>query len=224
MTTVNRQPGEQFVTARLHMVEEQLKRRGIHDAAVLDAMRTVPRHEFVRPEDISQAYGDHPLSIGYEQTISQPYIVASMTQELRLDHRARVLEIGTGCGYQTAVLAEIVKHVYTVECIAGLFHDAVKRLERLRYTNITGMLGDGSLGWADNAPYDGILVAAAATIIPEALTDQLADPGRMVIPLGPHLFDQQLVLVDKKDGLITHTELYGVRFVPLRMAQEGPNS
>lgn len=224
MTADTHQTGEQFVSARLHMVDEQLKRRGIHDAAVLAAMRTVPRHEFVRPQDVSQAYGDHPLSIGHEQTISQPYIVASMTQELHLDHRARVLEVGTGCGYQTAVLAEIVKHVYTVECIAGLFHDAMERLERLSYTNITGRLGDGTQGWAAHVPYDGILVAAAATTIPEALTDQLADPGRMVIPIGPHLFDQQLVLVEKKDGLLTHTELYGVRFVPLRMAQEGPTS
>ena len=207
-----------FLSARLHMIDQQLQRRGIYDSAVLAAMRTVPRHEFVLPEDMDQAYGDHPLSIGYEQTISQPYIVASMTQELRIDKSSRVLEIGTGCGYQTAVLAEICEHVYTVECIPELLIDASHRLQRLGYSNVTFRIGDGSLGWAEYAPFDGILVAAAAANIPPELMEQLADPGRMVIPVGAHLSNQQLMLVDKKDTKITLDELYGVRFVPLRIS------
>ncbi|MCX6835862.1 MAG: protein-L-isoaspartate(D-aspartate) O-methyltransferase [candidate division Zixibacteria bacterium] len=198
------------------MVDQQLQRRGIYDSAVLTAMRTVSRHEFVLPEDLEQAYGDHPLSIGYEQTISQPYIVASMTQELRISKTSRVLEIGTGCGYQTAVLAEICEHVYTVEYIPELLTNASDRLKRLGYSNVTFRVGDGSLGWTEHAPFDDILVAAATAEIPPALIEQLADPGRMVIPVGAHMCDQQLMLVEKKATKITFNELYGVRFVPLR--------
>jgi len=209
-------PNTDYVSARLRMVDEQLRRRDIHDVAVLAAMSSVPRHLFVHPEDRDHAYGDYPLSIGHDQTISQPFVVASMTQELQLDRKARVFEVGTGCGYQTAVLAEIVEHVYTVECLPELLNEAVKRLDDLGYSNITSMLGDGSLGWAAHAPFDGILVAAAAASIPPALVDQLADPGRMVIPVGEHLFSQELVLVEKKDGNISERGLYGVRFVPLR--------
>jgi protein-L-isoaspartate(D-aspartate) O-methyltransferase len=205
-----------FLAASLRMVELQLRRRDIYDPAVLAAMRTVPRQEFVLPEDLDQAYGDHPLSIGHEQTISQPYIVASMTQEMRIDGKSRVLEIGTGCGYQTAVLAEIGKHVYTVECVPELLTDASDRLGRLGYSNVTYLVGDGSLGWPEYAPFDGILVAAAAAKIPPALLEQLADPGRMVIPVGAHPSSQQLMLIEKKDARITSDELYGVRFVPLR--------
>ncbi len=202
------------------MVDEQLSRRGITDAAVLEAMRTVLRHEFVRPEDTGQAYGDHPLSIGSDQTISQPYIVASMTQELRLDKDSRVLEIGTGCGYQTAVLAEIVHHVYTIECLPELLSEATDRLTRLEYTNFTARLGDGSLGWPEHAPYDGILVAAATARIPPPLLTQLADPGRMVIPVDQGVLSQELVLVEKRAGRIARRNLYGVRFVPLRTDSE----
>jgi len=198
------------------MVDEQLLRRGVNDAAVLAAMRTVPRHRFVRPEDIAQAYGDHPLSIGCEQTISQPYIVGSMTQELQLDADSRVLEIGTGCGYQTAVLAEIVRHVFSIERIPDLLRAANDRLKELEYTNFTLMLGDGALGWEQHAPFDGILVAAAAMEIPPVLLQQLADPGRMVIPIGPENFNQDLVLIEKCNDKITQQTLYGVRFVPLR--------
>jgi len=205
-----------YESARLRMVDEQLRRRGIHDVAVLAAMSSVPRHLFVHADDRDYAYGDHPLSIGHDQTISQPFVVASMTQELQLDRKARVFEVGTGCGYQTAVLAEIVEHVYTVECLPELLSEAVKRLDDLGYSNITSMQGDGSLGWAAHAPFDGILVAAAAASIPPALVDQLADPGRMVIPLGEHLFSQELVLVEKREGNISKRGLYGVRFVPLR--------
>ncbi len=205
-----------FISARLRMVDEQMSRRGIVDAAVLAAMRTVPRHQFVSTDKAARAYGDHPLAIGFDQTISQPYMVASMTQELNLDSESRVLEIGTGCGYQTAVLAEIARHVYTVECLPELLRGANERLHRLGYGNFSSLLGDGCLGWAEHAPYDGILVAAAATSIPPALLEQLADPGRMVIPIGPMLTGQELVLVTKKNGEITQQNLYGVRFVPLR--------
>ena len=199
------------------MVDEQLLRRGVNDAAVLAAMRTVPRHRFVHPKDIDQAYGDHPLALDCGQTISQPYIVGSMTQELQLDADSRVLEIGTGCGYQTAVLAEIVRHVFTVERLPELLQAANDRLDELRYPNITSMLGDGALGWEEHAPFDGILVtAAAAKEIPPALLEQLADPGRMVIPIGHENFSQDLVLVEKSDGRITQRTLYGVRFVPLK--------
>jgi protein-L-isoaspartate(D-aspartate) O-methyltransferase len=216
MDDSNHQSRTDLLSARLRMVDQQLQRRGIYDCAVLSAMRSVPRHEFVLPEDLNQAYGDHPLSIGYEQTISQPYIVASMTQELRIGRESRVLEIGTGCGYQTAVLAEICKHVYTIECVPGLLTGASDRLGKFGYSNITFRIGDGSLGWAEYAPFDGILVAAAAAEIPPALMEQLADPGRMVIPVGAHLYSQQLVLIEKKDAKTTFDELYGVRFVPLR--------
>jgi protein-L-isoaspartate(D-aspartate) O-methyltransferase len=216
MDEADHQSHTDFLSARLRMVELQLQRRDIYDPAVLEAMRRVPRHEFVLPEDRAQAYGDHPLSIGYEQTISQPYIVASMTQELHVKKSSRVLEIGTGCGYQTAVLAELCDHVYTIECIPELLADATARLNRLGYRNITCRAGDGSLGWPEHAPFDGILVAAAATDIPAPLLKQLADPGRMVIPVGAHLFNQQLVQIEKKNGRLTRTELYGVRFVPLQ--------
>ena len=206
-----------LISRRMKMVDQQLLRRGVHDAAVLAAMRTVPRHRFVRPEDINGAYGDHPLSIESEQTISQPYIVGSMTQELHLDAGSRVLEIGTGCGYQTAVLAEIVRHVYTIERLPELLCDANDLLSELEYTNFTSLLGDGTLGWEEHAPFDGILVAAAAaTRIPPALLEQLADPGRMVIPIGREHFSQDLVSIEKRDGKITQSTLYGVRFVPLR--------
>jgi protein-L-isoaspartate(D-aspartate) O-methyltransferase len=216
MDDSNHQSRTDLLSSRLRMVDQQLQRRGIYDSAVLAAMRSVPRHEFVLPEDLNQAYGDHPLSIGYEQTISQPYIVASMTQELRIGRESRVLEIGTGCGYQTAVLAEICEHVYTIECVPGLLTGASDRLGRLGYSNVTFRIGDGSLGWAEYAPFDGILVAAAATEIPPALMEQLADPGRMVIPVGAYPSSQQLVLIEKKDAKTTFDELYGVRFVPLR--------
>jgi len=216
MDDTDHQVEDFFLPARLRMVEQQLQRRDIYDPAVLEAMRIVPRHEFVPAEDRDQAYGDHPLSIGYDQTISQPYIVASMTQELRLNKTSRVLEIGTGCGYQTAVLAEVCRHVYSVECIPELLADASDRLERMGYSNITLQVGDGSRGWVEFAPFDGILVAAAATDIPASLLEQLSDRGRMVIPVGTHLFNQQLVLVEKKDGQLNRSELYGVRFVPLR--------
>lgn len=208
----------EFISRRLRMVDEQLLNRGVTDAAVLAAMRTVPRHEFVSADQRSEAYGDHPLPIGHDQTISQPYIVGSMTQELDLDRASRVLEIGTGCGYQTAVLAEIAQHVCSIECIPDLLKEANERLAGLDYRNITTMLGDGSLGWPQEAPFDGIMVTAAAPKIPEPLLDQLAIDGRMVIPLEVAPFRQELVLVKKTKEGVTRKTLYGVRFVPMRGA------
>jgi len=218
----SKEPNEvDFISRRMRMVDEQLQPRGITDSAVLAAMRTVPRHEFVPESQVSEAYHDHPLSIGHEQTISQPYIVASMTQELQLDRDSIVLEIGTGCGYQTAVLAEIVRHVYSIEFIPELLRDANDRLERLGYDNVTSMSGDGSFGWAEHAPYDGILVTAAAPSIPPALLSQLAEGGRMCIPLAMSDYSQELFLVKKSDGRITRKSLYAVRFVLLRGSFEG---
>jgi protein-L-isoaspartate(D-aspartate) O-methyltransferase len=205
------------ISYRVRMVDQQLKPRDITNTDVLDAMRTVPRHEFVPDVSLAEAYGDHPVPIAEDQTISQPYIVASMTQELELDHDARVLEIGTGCGYQTAVLAEIVKHVYSVEFLPVLHEEARGRLSRLHYTNVTTMAGDGSLGWSEHAPYDGIIVTAAAPEIPEALIEQLIEGGRMLIPisLGSD-FRQELFRVRKTASGIEKESLYNVRFVSMR--------
>ena len=206
-----------LISARMRMVDTQLLPRGIKHAAVLAAMRTVPRHLFVPPSLISEAYADHPVPIGFDQTISQPYVVASMTQELNIDRNSRVLEVGTGCGYQTAVLAEIARYVYSIECIPKLLADAGDRLKSLGYENVTYMVGDGALGWAEHAPYDGIIVTAAASHIPPALVEQLAINGRMVIPVadrGP--LHQDLRLLIKTELGITESTLYGVRFVPMQ--------
>jgi protein-L-isoaspartate(D-aspartate) O-methyltransferase len=209
----------EFASQRMRMVDTQLLPRGITDAAVLAAMRTVPRHLFVAQADRCDAYSDHPLPIGCGQTISQPYIVASMTQEIHVNRESRVLEIGTGCGYQTAVLAEMVREVFSIEIISDLFDETNSRLSNLGYTNVHTMLGDGSLGWPQKAPFDGILVTAAAPRIPPALLDQLAEGGRLVIPLGPtHGLYQDLWLVEKTTGGISDRKLYGVRFVPMRGA------
>ncbi len=202
------------------MVKCQLLERGITDEAVLAAMRKVPRHKFVVAADVHQAYEDHPVSIGRGQTISQPYVVASMTQELRLSNNSRVLEIGTGCGYQTAVLAEIASEVYTIECLESLQQKAVKRLEALGYRNIHTRCGDGAFGWARHAPYDGILVTAAAPFLPDELSNQLALGGRMIIPLVTGTYGQDLFLYEKRTEGLTRTRLYGVRFVLMRGAVE----
>jgi protein-L-isoaspartate(D-aspartate) O-methyltransferase len=190
-----------------------LKRRGIKDEAVLDAMAHVPRHEFVEGRGVRSAYGDHPLPIGSQQTISQPYIVAFMTEALMLSPGDRVLEIGTGSGYQAAILAQMGMEVYTVERIPELQQEAEARLERLGY-EIHCMLSDGYSGWPEFAPYDGIIVTAAAPTIPEPLTEQLAEGGRMVIPVGQPGSYQNLWRVTKADGEIRKTDLGGVAFVP----------
>lgn len=196
-----------------NMVEFQIQKRGIKDRKVLEAMLKVPRHLFV-PEQMKElAYGDEPLPIGEGQTISQPYIVAYMTEALKLTGNERVLEIGTGSGYQTAILAEIVKEVYTVEVIPELSRRAQKVLAELGYNNIKFLIGDGTRGWPEHAPYDAILVSAAPATVPRTLVDQLKINGRMIIPVGTDF--QELVLVRRKKDGWEEERLIGVRFVPL---------
>ncbi len=210
-----------LTSRRLRMVDEQIVRRGVLDSAVLAAMRTVPRHRFVPPDRIDEAYLDGPLPIGHGQTISQPYIVASMTEHLRLTSNSRVLDIGTGCGYQTAILAEIAHEVYTIEIIPELLEAATTLLKHLGYRNIKSRHGDGSLGWPEHAPYNGIIVTSAAPKIPEALTDQLAPEGWLVIPLEfGRLGRQELYAIRKTSKGIEKKYLYDVRFVPMRGAVE----
>ena len=202
--------------AREYMITHDLQGRGIRDPAVLDAMRTVPRQEFVPQDLVGQAYGDHPLPIGAGQTISQPYIVALMTELARPTPESVVLEIGTGSGYQAAVLAEIVRHVYTIEIIERLADTARDRLQRLGYTNITVKAGDGYVGWEEHAPFDAILVTAAPEQVPQPLLDQLKTGGRLVIPIGAVDAGQSLTVFEKKaDGKIIPHDILPVRFVPL---------
>jgi protein-L-isoaspartate(D-aspartate) O-methyltransferase len=198
------------------MVREQIESRGISDARVLAAMRKVPRHKFV-PEHLSgAAYEDHPLPIGYGQTISQPYIVALMTELLHLTPEAKVLEIGTGCGYQTAVLAEIVTEVYSVEIIEPLAKESADRLQRLGYKNVHVNHADGYLGWPEYAPFDAIVVTAGAEHIPPPLIEQLKPGGRMAIPVGEPHAEQVLLLVQKTpDGKVSTHKVSAVLFVPL---------
>ncbi|MGH7754275.1 MAG: protein-L-isoaspartate(D-aspartate) O-methyltransferase, partial [Gemmatimonadales bacterium] len=174
----------------------------------------VPRHEFVLPEHIAEAYEDHPLPIGEGQTISQPYMVAVMTEALRLTGRETLLEVGTGSGYQTAILARLARHVYTIEKYASLSAAAQQRLQRLGTVNVTFLVGDGSQGYPDAAPYEAILVTAAAPDVPWTLTDQLAENGRLVIPVG-EMQSQELVLVWKHDAQLARRTLNCCRFVPL---------
>jgi len=202
-----------FAGRRDDMVAFQIEARGLQDARVLSAMRRVPRHLFVPPELRGRAYGDEPLPIGDGQTISQPYIVADMTEALHLQGQERVLEIGTGSGYQTAVLAELAREVHTVELVAGLSLRAQSLLEELGYANIRFRVGDGTFGWAEHSPYDAIIVTAAAPTMPAPLEDQLGDGGRMIIPVGSGF--QELVLVRRAKSGFSRTGLLPVRFVPL---------
>lgn len=202
------------VLLRNRMVEEQLIPRGIHDERVLNAFRKVPRHKFVFYENLVNAYGDYPLPVGEGQTISQPYMVALMTQCLELKGEEKVLEIGTGSGYQAAILGELAKIVYSVERITVLAERTKVTLDALGYTNIKIKVGDGTEGWDEFAPYDGIIVTAGAPFIPSPLPAQLAEDGRMVIPIGD-AFSQVLTLVKKKEGRITQEEICGCVFVPL---------
>jgi len=198
------------------MIKEHLQGRGISNQSVLKAMREVPREEFVNELFLERAYGDHPLPIAEGQTISQPYIVAYMTEALELRFTDRVLEIGTGSGYSTAVLSRIVKAVYSVERLSGLAQSARQRLERLGYTNIVIHEGDGTLGWSEHAPYDAIVVTAGAPKVPSCLLDQLAVGGRLVVPVGRSSEAQELVRVQRISENDYRTEfLCGVRFVPL---------
>lgn len=209
-----------FDAMRNAMVEEQLIVRGISDKRVLDAFKIVPRHEFVPKDFLQSSYNDYPLPIGDNQTISQPYMVALMTECLRLKGGERVLEVGTGSGYQAAILAELVKEVYSVERFEGLADMARGAFNSLGYRNIKIKVGDGTLGWEENAPYDGIIVTAGAPGIPESLVKQLKDGGRLVIPIGGGTFGQVLTVVEKIGKSIRTSEICGCMFVPL-IGKEG---
>ena len=204
-----------FDLERRRMVEEDLRPRGITDKKVLEAMLKVPRHKFVLPGYASHAYEDRALPIEEKQTISQPYIVALMTQTADLKSTDRVLEVGTGSGYQAAVLAEIVKEVYSIEIIKELALDAEALLDRLGYKNVKVKYGDGYKGWKEYAPFDAILITAAAPEIPQPLVDQLKEGGRMVLPLDSNYLAQDLILLTKKKGKLLKTFIAGVRFVPM---------
>lgn len=205
--------GPDFESMRKSMIEEQIKARGVKDERVLEAMLKVERHKFVQPALESRAYDDSPLPIGRGQTISQPYIVALMTEILRLKGDEKVLEIGTGSGYQAAVLAEIADMVYSVEIIPELAQSAEKLLAELGYKNIEVKTGDGWLGWEEHAPYDAIIVTCAPEEIPPLLLEQLAEGGRMVLPVGEHY--QQLKMATKRGGNIKVEYIAPVRFVPM---------
>ncbi len=202
-----------FVRARRDMVEIQIRKRGIKDERLLRAMLEVERHKFVPREIQRFAYEDRPLPIEEGQTISQPYIVAIMTELLKLDGDERVLEIGTGSGYQAAILAELAKKVYTIEILEPLARRSKELLSDLGYENITVKLGDGYLGWEEHAPFDAIIVTCAPPHIPQPLIEQLAEGGRMVIPVG--VYRQELKLLEKLDGQIKTSSIIPVRFVPM---------
>ncbi|MFQ5344225.1 MAG: protein-L-isoaspartate(D-aspartate) O-methyltransferase [Anaerolineae bacterium] len=210
-----------FVSERLRMVEQQIASRGVRDAAVLRAMQTVPRHRFVPQELSDQAYADHPLLIGYGQTISQPYIVALMTEKLALGPGDKVLEIGTGSGYQAAVLAEITDQVYSVEIIPQLAQQAAEVLRDTGYTTVQTLSADGYYGWEEHAPYDAIVVTAAPDHVPRPLIQQLKDGGRLVIPIGPPGSYQTLWQITKHGDKLETRNLGGVLFVPFRGAGVG---
>ena len=205
-----------YQTRREAMVRTQIAERGIREKATLHAMRAVPRHLFVQPHLAGSAYEDQPLPIGYGQTISQPYIVAFMTELIRPKATQKVLEIGSGSGYQAAVLAEIVKQVYTIEIVPELGNASRDRLQKQGYRNIQVRVADGYDGWPEQAPFDAIIVTAAADYIPPPLIRQLKDGGRMVIPVGAPFLVQTLMLVEKEKGSVKTTSLMPVRFVPFR--------
>ena len=196
------------------MVERQLRPRGIDDSRTLRAMAKVPREKFVAKELQARAYEDRPLPIGYGQTISQPFIVAFMTQELKPKPTDHVLEVGTGSGYQAAVLAELVAEVYTIEIVKPLAESAEVRLRELGYKNVHVKAGDGYKGWREHAPFDAIIVTAAPDHVPQPLVEQLKEGGRMIIPVGK-TFAQELYLLEKRGGVVKQTAVIPVKFVPL---------
>ncbi|MFP4084342.1 MAG: protein-L-isoaspartate(D-aspartate) O-methyltransferase [Desulfonatronovibrio sp.] len=204
-----------YTMERNRMVEEQLVPRGITDPRVLNAMRSVPRHRFVEAGQEDIAYSDQPLPIGQQQTISQPYIVALMTQALELKPEDRVLEIGTGSGYQAAVLAELAHTVYTIEKIEPLLEQARTVLKALGYDNVISKLHNGTQGWPQHAPYNAIMVTAGAPEVPRPLLEQMEEGGRMVIPVGDQTL-QEMLKVTRKNGNVQMEKIGGCRFVPLR--------
>lgn len=206
--------GDAFYNQRKAMVEHQIEERGVRNKKVIDALMKVPRHIFVSPEYQKHAYDDTPLPIGYNQTISQPYIVAYMTEILEPDSSQRVLEIGTGSGYQAAVLSKLYKEVYTIEIVRPLGEDARNIFLREGYNNIKVKIGDGYLGWKEYAPFDAIIVTCAPTEIPQPLVDQLAEGGKMIIPVG-EMYNQVLILLTKKEGKVHKTKTLPVIFVPM---------
>ena len=203
-----------FEDARRRMVETQLRARGLHDPKLLQAFLDVPRHAFVPPDRQADAYADRPIPIGVGQTISQPYIVALMLQQLRLLGHERVLEIGTGSGYQTALLAHLALEIYSVERLPALAETAERRLEQLGLLNVHLTVADGSLGWGEHAPYDGIIVGASVPRIPPSLLAQLGDRGRLVLPVGTAQ-EQTLTVAERQGSSIRTTPVAGCSFVPL---------
>ncbi len=214
-----RPPADPMDRKREQMVGTQIEGRGIRDPRVLAAMRKIPRHLFVPPAEVASAYDDRPLPIGSEQTISQPYVVAFMTEQLRLTGKEKVLEIGTGSGYQTAILAELAAKVYSIEIRPELAKAAAERLERLGIRNVEVRAADGYRGWPEEAPFDGILVTAAPERVPPPLLEQLSPTGRMVIPVGA--FYQELKVIERQGGGYTEKSVLPVRFVPFVGEAEG---
>jgi protein-L-isoaspartate(D-aspartate) O-methyltransferase len=208
-----------YATQRDRMVREQIAARGVDDERVLNAMRSVPRHEFISEKYRTEAYDDHPLPIGYDQTISQPYVVALMTAQLRPQPGQRVLEIGTGSGYQAAVLSGLVAEVYSIEIVEPLAKSAEATLQRLGYKNVHVKAGDGYKGWPEHAPFDSIIVTCAPDHVPQPLVDQLKEGGRMVIPVGPPAA-QELYVLNKSNGQLRQSVLIDVRFVPMQRAKQ----
>lgn len=202
-----------LTTLRDRMVDQQIRARGVQDERVLDALRRVERHRFIPDARESEAYDDHPLPIGQGQTISQPFIVARMTELARIEPGDRVLEIGTGSGYQAAILGELAAEVYSIEIVPELGQRSAALLEELGYENVHCRIGDGYAGWPERAPFDAILVTAAPPEVPEPLIDQLAEGGRLVIPVGD--WSQELEVLTKKDGAISRESVFAVRFVPM---------
>lgn len=209
-----------FPAQRERMVKEQIVLRGVLSERVLSALRKVPREEFVPAEYRAESYSDKPLPIGYDQTISQPYIVALMTEELQLRPTDRVLEIGTGSGYQAAILAELAGEVYSIEIIAPLAKNAEATLRRLGYKNVHVKTGDGYQGWLEHAPFDSVIVTCAPERVPQPLLDQLKEGGRMIIPVGG-TFAQELYLFEKKQGRLQQSAVLPVRFVPMARDRDG---